>query len=198
MRTLLCLLCLAPVAFSQGLPQGDRNRAMSELHATRKQFLDAVAGLSAAQWNFKPSETAWSVAEVAEHIALSEDFLFEFVTKKILANPAEPEKKSQVKDDAVLTWFRDRSKKVQAMETLTPKRRWPTPQAAVEHFRQIRDRTIAYIQTTPDNLRAHFAPPNPTLGQLDAYQCLLMISAHSARHVAQIEEVKAHPGFPAR
>jgi len=31
---------------------------------------------------------------------------------------------------------------------------------------------------------------------MDAYQWLLLISAHSARHTAQIEEVKADPNFP--
>ena len=76
MRALLCLLLLLPVAgAAQPLTQGERNRAMSELHATRKQFLDAIEGLTPAQWNFKPAGGGWSVAETAEHIAVSEDEL---------------------------------------------------------------------------------------------------------------------------
>jgi hypothetical protein len=34
------------------------------------------------------------------------------------------------------------------------------------------------------------------LGPLDAYQWILLISAHSERHTKQIEEVKADPNFP--
>jgi len=31
----------------------------------------------------------------------------------------------------------------------------------------------------------------------DCYQWLLMISAHSQRHILQIREIKHSPGFPA-
>jgi hypothetical protein len=31
---------------------------------------------------------------------------------------------------------------------------------------------------------------------LDGYQWLLLLSAHTERHTAQIAEVKAHTGFP--
>jgi len=197
MKTLLCLLCLSATAFPQGLSRGERDRAMSELHATRKQFLDAVTGLSAAQWHFKPSDGSWSLLEIAEHIAASEESLFEIVTRKILAAPPAPEKKPAVqgKDQQVLTVFRDRSVKAKAPESLAPRGRWPTPEAIVERFRDSRDRTIAFVETTPRDLRAHFSP-HPATGLLDAYQWILSISAHSARHVAQIEEVKAHPRFP--
>jgi hypothetical protein len=31
---------------------------------------------------------------------------------------------------------------------------------------------------------------------MDAYQWLLLLAAHSARHTAQILEVEANPGYP--
>jgi hypothetical protein len=34
------------------------------------------------------------------------------------------------------------------------------------------------------------------MGELDAYQWMLFMAAHSKRHLAQIEEVKADPNFP--
>ena len=52
-----------------------------------------------------------------------------------------------------------------------------------------------YVHTTNDDLRDHFGP-HPMLGTLDAYQWILLISAHSERHTKQIEEVKADPNFP--
>ena len=33
---------------------------------------------------------------------------------------------------------------------------------------------------------------------MDAYQMFLMLAAHAERHVAQIAEVKASPGYPKR
>jgi len=52
-----------------------------------------------------------------------------------------------------------------------------------------------YVSTTNDDLRDHMGP-HPVLGPLDAYQWILLISAHSERHTKQIEEVKADPNFP--
>ena len=77
---------------AEPLSQGERDRAMSSLHATRKMFLDEVANLSDAQWTFKPAPERWSIAECAEHIALSEDLLFQLVTEKLMKSPAEPDK----------------------------------------------------------------------------------------------------------
>lgn len=61
---------------SQAPVQGERDRAMSYLHSKRKQFLDLADGLSEAQWNFKPGGEAWSLAELAEHLAVTERTVF--------------------------------------------------------------------------------------------------------------------------
>jgi hypothetical protein len=36
------------------------------------------------------------------------------------------------------------------------------------------------------------------MGTIDVYQMLLMIPAHTERHLAQIKEVKSSPGYPKR
>jgi hypothetical protein len=33
-------------------------------------------------------------------------------------------------------------------------------------------------------------------GNMDVYQWFLMISTHAQRHILQIQEIKAHKGFP--
>jgi uncharacterized damage-inducible protein DinB len=191
------VLSIASPAFTETLTQVERERAMSELHATRKQFLDSIAGLSDAQWNFKPSPGVWSVAEVAEHIAISEDMIFKAVTERVMKTPPTPEKKPEVhgKDELVLEKAVDRSTKFQAPEMLRPTRRWPTEPVLTDHFKESRDRTIAYVENTQDNLRDHFLE-HPAFKLLDGYQWMLLISAHSHRHTLQIEEVKANPNFP--
>src|SRR5580658_11276022 len=105
---LLTLGVLAAPLFAATLTQAERDRAIAELTTSRQQFLDSVAGLSAAQWNFKPDEKTWSVAECAEHIALSEDLIFGSVIK-IAQGPAVPDKKSAVTDDFILKAVVDRS-----------------------------------------------------------------------------------------
>lgn len=177
------------------LTRGERDRAMSELHASRKQFLDAIAGLSPAQWNFKPAPDVWSIAEVAEHVALSEPAMMDWA-KKTLAQPAEPGVKATRKDEEVLRLFADRSKKQQAPKALVPARKFANAEAVAADFRQRRAATIAYVDQTQDDLRPHLTPAQGELGRIDAYQLFLAIAGHTERHVAQINEVKANPKYP--
>ena len=194
---LIGLLGMAAPAFSQTLTKEERERGMGELRATRKLFLDSVAGLSEAQWKFKPAPEVWSVAEVAEHIAVSEEILFGLVTEKLMKTPATPEKRAEVqgKDEIILEKVIDRSQKFQAPEILRPSHRFTTQQALLDHFKESRDRTIAYVESTQDDLRDHFWE-HPVAKLLDGYQWLLLLSAHTHRHTLQIEEVKASPNFP--
>ncbi len=193
MRMMFGTLALA-TALAAPLEQGERDRAMSHLHATRKVFLDAIAGLSDAQWNFKPAADRWSIAECSEHIAVSDDSLFELL-QQVVKSPASPEKKSVVKDEYILRVLTDRSVKAKAPEFLQPKRRWPDRDTLIAHFKQSRDRNIVYIQTTEDDLRSHFMD-HPLLKTIDGYQVMLLLSAHCERHTAQIDEVKADPHYP--
>lgn len=197
MTKLICTLTLSIVAaplFGASLTQADRDRAIAELTTSRQQFLDSVAGLSTAQWNFKPDEKTWSVAECAEHIAVSEDVIFGNIAKVVQA-PAAPDQKSAVTDDFILKGVVDRSHKFQAPEILRPTHRFSTPQEIVDHFKQSREHTIAYLRDTQDDLRGHFYD-HPVLKTLDTYQWILLLSAHSQRHTAQLNEVKANPNFP--
>jgi hypothetical protein len=191
---LLPLAALAAPMFAATLTQAERDRAIAELTASRQQFLDSVAGLTPAQWNFKPDEKTWSVAECAEHIAVSEDVIFGYVSKAV-QGPAAPDKKSAVTDDFILTAVVNRSQKFQAPEVLRPTHRFTTPQEIIDHFKQSREHTIAYVRDTQDDLRAHFFD-HPVLKTMDTYQWILLISAHSQRHTAQLSEVKANPNFP--
>jgi uncharacterized damage-inducible protein DinB len=178
------------------LTQGERDRAMSHLHSTRKMLLDTVAPLTEAQWKFKPGPDVWSVAEIAEHLAVSEETIMGLV-KKTLSEPAAPEKKAEVKgkDEVVLKVIADRSRKAQAPEMIRPTGRYSTKQAVVNGFKANRDRTIQFVQTTDAELRLHFAP-HPFAGTIDTYQWILLTSAHTDRHVQQMKEVIAHTAFP--
>lgn len=57
---------------------------LKHLQQTRQAFLDSIADLSDAQWTFRAGPSRWSIAEVAEHIAISETTIFQLVTDKML------------------------------------------------------------------------------------------------------------------
>lgn len=204
-RYVLALLMFAVVAVvtpaysQQTLSQADRDKAVAELEGSRQAFLDATKGLSAAQWSFKAGPDRWSIAQCAEHIALSEDFIFGVVMNQVMKTPVDPSKRDAVKgkDEGIIRLLQDRTHKATAPEPIDPTKRTMSSEESVQQFLASRARHIDYLKTTQDDLRDHFFDhPIPAIGTLDAYQWILLISGHTRRHTLQILEVKADPNFP--
>lgn len=59
-------------------------------------------------------------------------------------------------------------------------------------FRKLHAEMLEYARTTSEELHRHPVPKE----DVDAYQWILEISAHTQRHIMQIREVKANPSFP--
>jgi DinB superfamily len=191
----LAMLCLGAWAHAQSLSQADRDRAMKYLQDTEQGVIDATQGLSPAQWNFKPAPDRWSIAEVTEHIAATEDMLFAMVTDQVMKAPPRPAGEDIAAIDVfVMNAIPDRSHKLQAPEPLRPNNRYGSPEASLKHFEDSRAKTEEFLKKT-DDLRAH-AGDSPMGKKLDGYEWILFIAGHSARHTKQILEVKADPNFP--
>ena len=189
-------LSLVP-AYGQPLTQQERDSLLKHLQQTRKAFLDVASNLSDTQWAFRPGPDRWSIAEIAEHIAISETTILQLVTEKMLKAPAIPRQPNTVSDETLLAWLLDRTSKFQAPEMLRPTNRWATRDALMKDFLAAREKTMTYVGATPDDLHGH-GGPHPVFKMLDGYQWLLLLSGHSARHIAQIEEVQATAGYPAK
>src|SRR5579862_5057349 len=86
--TLAAILIFCASAFSQ--TPADRDRAMQYLESTKQGVIDATAGLSEVQWNFKAGPDRWSIAEVMEHIAAGEDLIMGMVTSQVMKAPPRP------------------------------------------------------------------------------------------------------------
>lgn len=182
---------------STALSKEDRKTAIKYLKETQKDFLKSVKGLSDEQWKYKSAPDKWSVAEVAEHITLSEDFIAKRITDNVMKAPEAPAEKraaTKGKEEQILKMIPDRSQKAKAPEPLVPMNKFASRDEMLKAFNSKRDENIKYIKETKEDMRAHIAPS--PLGDIDAYQWMLFMAAHSKRHTAQIEEVKADPNFP--
>jgi hypothetical protein len=176
----------------------ERDLLLELLVSSQHALIAAIVRLSVDQWRFGPGADRWSVAACAEHLALSEAGLLEMVRGQILGGPAAPEKVAAAngRDGIVVGAMRDRSRRSKTFDFLEPRSTAPTPADFIESFLKQRAATLHYVRGTDDALHQHFAPLGP-LGDLSAYQWLLLLASHTERHVAQIEEVKTHPGYPA-
>ena len=195
---LFLLLIATTLAGGQNTPlsQGERDRAMSYLHATQKQVSDTIATLTPAQLDFHAGPNRWSVGDCLEHLALTETGLFGMLKGQVMASPAAPEKVALTagKDDAVIKAISSREVKAKAPEMFVPSHKWKTTAETLAAFRAARRATIAYVETTPAELRLHFTEMPGML--MDGYQVILMIGAHTERHLAQMKEAMADPAFP--
>lgn len=176
----------------------DRKALLDHLDRTQKAFLASIEGVSDAQWSWKAASDRWSIAEVSEHITAAESFLRDIVTTQVMKEPATPEllEKTRGRDAFILQGIPDRSQKFQAPEPLRPTGRWKSKPEVVDVFKTERSTTAKLAGDGQKDLRAYAM--SGAGGDLDAYQWLLFISAHTERHTKQIEEVKTVAGYPAK
>jgi uncharacterized damage-inducible protein DinB len=175
----------------------ERDFVVGHLLENRERLLRTVAGLAPEQQLFRAEENTWSVADCVEHVTLVEDFILSRV-RSALEAPPRPEKRPQVAEklDLMLPRVPSRETKVKGPEWVQPKRQWGDFSELVEGFNAARDRSVQFASQTNAELCDHFFP-HPNLADLDCYQWLVFIALHCERHVRQMEEVMAHPGFPA-
>jgi hypothetical protein len=197
--TLILVALAMPVLAQETKPapkmtEKDRELAIAQLNASREKFIASVSGLSEAQLKFKSAPERWSIAEVAEHITLSEDLLFNTLTEKGLKSPLTPDKERKFTDEQILAMVTNRGTKFPAPDPLKPAGKWSSVDETMKEFDKRRARTLDLVKTTKADLRSHFVQFGAA--EIDTLQWTLFLSGHCERHTAQINEVKADPNFP--
>lgn len=179
-------------------PVTDQERAytIDSLNVTKDALHQSLAGLSDAQLTYKPSLDRWSIAECVEHIALVEKRIL-YAIQASMDAPAEPEKRAEIKvsDVDVIKAVRSRATRLSAPDPVVPTGRFDDTATALAAFDAHRTAAVSYVVTVSGDLRTHYFT-HFMLGQLDAYQAVLLMSAHCERHRKQIEEIKTAPDYP--
>lgn len=187
-------ISLAGGAMGQDITNMEREHGLKYLAETRANVIEAVKGLSEAQFHYKPAPDRWSVAECLEHISIVEGSVATRIRPALEKAPAPAAGRDfQQVDALILKTVPDRSTKVKAPPPLEPTRSL-TPAEYLERFLASREQTVDWLKTDHD-LRGHVVD-HPVLGPLDGYEWILAAAGHSDRHTQQILEVKADPNFP--
>lgn len=178
------------------LTDDERKMAIKHLTETRDHMAKVLDGLTEEQLNFRPEEEAWSIAECAEHLAISENAFGGLIQKTVAAGP-NPALKDSLKfeDDQLMGMIVDRSNRVKTSEPFEPSGKFGSHEATVKAFIDKRNEHIAYIGSTEDDLRNRFNSDLP-FGTIDGLQLIIFTAGHTERHVKQMEEVMAHKLFP--
>lgn len=198
-KLILPIVALLLFSFSSDttkLTDDERKMVIKHLTETRDHMKKVLDGLTEEQLNFKAEEGAWSIAECAEHLAISEN-AFGGLIQKTVATGANPAMKDSLKfaDDQLFAIIIDRSNKVKTAEPFEPTQKFGSHEATVKTFMDKRAEHIAYIGSTEDDLRNRFSNDLP-FGTVDGVQLFIFMAGHTERHVNQMEEVMAHKLFP--
>ena len=167
----------------------ERQRLVAHMEVTARWLADEVSGLSAAQAAFQPSRGKWSIAQVLEHLVVVAPIYW----KNLQDAVARPARDGSAMTDADVLWYGiDRTRPDVAVRAELPPGQLRDLRGALAEYRTHHERLLQYVKTTQDDLRSHIVERQ----QCDAYQWALLISTHEERHILQIREIKAHPGFP--
>jgi hypothetical protein len=168
----------------------DRQHLIAHFEMTESWLVDEVSGLTPEQLHFRPSPKSWSILDCVEHLDLSEPGYWALF-QTTMAAPAT--RKESPSEDIDRLWYGiDRTQRTKTVEAEVPKARFTEMAPALAEFRTLRATMLEYIRTSQQDWRHHLV-----VGwDRDCYQWLLMISAHSQRHILQIREIKHSPGFP--
>lgn len=174
----------------------DKEFLLNYYQQTMDNLTTSISGLSQAQLQFKPSEDKWSVSQCVEHIIATENMIFGML-KTYMEKPANPERKKDIiySDDDIIGFMTNRTEKHKAPEMLQKEGKYNDPKTALKDLETQRKELIDFIKKTDINELRNRINDSPA-GATDAYQSLLFIAGHTARHTLQIDEVKADKNFP--
>ena len=116
-----------------GLTTEEITTASRHLSVTRGFLLESVSGLSPAQWDFKPANDTWSIAENMEHLVLIEGGIHAIIESMSNAPEAAPDGDRSEMDEFILNEIPKRSTKGQSSRASLPDRplEWTRSLAAV-------------------------------------------------------------------
>jgi len=181
----------------------------------RRQLAERLENLSEAQQTFHPSEGAWSIAEIVDHLSIIERNMVQLIGRllkksegavaAINAGEGGDGGNSDVQTAAaVAPPFQPFSldtfvEQIRDVKLTAPERVRPGGDVSLADALASLRRTRADIEAMRPRLEAAdlYAAtyPHPAFGELNTAQWLAFIGEHEARHLRQIENLMAAPGF---
>lgn len=185
--SLLALSATASFAADATLSTAERTELVDLLASSRDRIETIVAATPEALWTVKPAPDRWSVAEVIEHLVLSESMIrgFGLSALALPANEGWEAVAAAASSADLVARVGDRTQKFQAPEPLQPTGTL-TRDAALRQFAAERAVTLEFVRSTTAPLKAHTAEGPP--GLMNVVQWLTLVGAHTNRHAAQAQE----------
>ena len=172
------------------LKREERTHLLSLLEQSRNDLLLKLKGADDRLWNARRRQDQWCLAEIAEHLLLSERS-FRAAVETALSGDPSPDwrQRTQGKDVRVEVTLLTLQTKAHASPHLRPQGLL-LREEVVSGFEEERAKTMALAATVTLPLKAYLERHHsPFFDWLNAYQWLLYAGFHSVRHLHQVVEV---------
>jgi len=157
------------------------------LNETRSKLVEEIALLNDAQFNSKPDEENWSIAQVCHHL-----FLVEASTLKAIAWGLKEENNIAKERKNVDLLILDRTKKIKAPKIVEPRSEPFEVQQIVDLLNESRNYLMTFLDALDDpSVLKEKSVRHPALGELPLDQWIEQIYLHELRHIEQIKEIKS-------
>jgi hypothetical protein len=161
---------------------------LANLSSAQTGLLRAADAIPADRWTESPLEGRWSAAEVVCHLISVERAIISRADK-ILQKPAK-----------TVPFYKKFRLPMAVVEIRFIRRRSPIPletqllrekEAMLAELREVRGRTLAFIDETRGRDLSTYMFPQAFLGMLNMYEWFQMIASHEVRHTKQMKEIGA-------
>lgn len=169
----------------------EKNYLIQYLKETAEKLETAIANFSKAE-DFKPSAEEWSLANVVEHLSITEQS-FRRALDFALSQPAlsiEEASEQRKSDNYIRKGNAGRAMKVKAPERVVPTCEKTVAESLLV-FKAKRADNISFIENSDKDFRLYFWT-HPFFGPIDGFQVCVTMGAHLERHLLQIEEINGH------
>lgn len=159
-----------------------------KLRESQRQLLSAADAVPPEYWQTPPCEGRWCAGQLVAHLMLVERGVLSSADR---ISQKEPKswpfyRRLHVPLRIVENrWFRRRSPAAMAPAGIAGK------EDMLAELRDLRERTLAFLDETKSRDLGMYRWPHPFLGTLSLYDWLAFIASHEIRHTKQMREIAA-------
>jgi uncharacterized damage-inducible protein DinB len=159
---------------------------IQNLSRAQSELLRAADIVPAEQWKTRPAEGRWSAGELTGHLITVERAIIGG-TDKLLKKPPK-----------AVSFFKRFHIPMAVAESRLIRLKSPVPldprivrekEEMLAELRQVRERTLAFIEETMGRDLSKYRMTHPFLGSLNAYEWFQLIASHEIRHMKQMQEI---------
>jgi hypothetical protein len=162
---------------------------LEKLVVAQQRLLRTADSVPADQWKTSPGNGSWSAAQLVAHLIM--------VERKVIGTADRLLQKTP-KHISLLKRFH---LPLALVEARIIRRKTPIPvdpelvrekETMLAELREVRERTLAFMDETKGRDLSAYCWPHPFLGMLNTYAWFQMVAAHELRHEKQMREIAEH------